>query len=109
MLCACIEPNLADPGFFLRKGIGWALRAYAWVDPAEVARYVAAHADTLSGLSRREALKNISRTAAASRRQDHLRRRSPAGASVRRSGLVTGHQNVAPAGNDRTRTRTPRG
>jgi 3-methyladenine DNA glycosylase AlkD len=60
LLYACIGPNLADAGFFLRKGIGWALRAYAWVDPAEVARYVAAHADTLSALSRREALKNIS-------------------------------------------------
>ena len=48
---------------------------YAWIDPPEVARYVAAHADKLSALSRREALKNISRTAAAaSRRQDHLRR-----------------------------------
>ena len=41
LLYACIEPNLADPEFFLRKGIGWALRAYAWADPAEVARYVA--------------------------------------------------------------------
>ena len=59
LLYACIEPSLADPGFFLRKGIGWALRAYAWTDPGEVARYVAAHAAVMSPLSRREALKNI--------------------------------------------------
>ena len=59
LLYACIEPSLPDPAFFLRKGIGWALRAYAWVNPAEVARYVAAHRDELSPLSRREALKNV--------------------------------------------------
>jgi len=45
--------------FFIRKAIGWALRAYAWTDPKEVARYVAANESRLSGLSRREALKNI--------------------------------------------------
>ena len=45
--------------FFIRKAIGWALRAYAWTDPKEVARYVYAHESELSGLSRREALKNI--------------------------------------------------
>jgi hypothetical protein len=36
------------------------LRQYAWTDPDEVARYVRAHETGLSGLSRREALKNIS-------------------------------------------------
>jgi len=59
LLSACIEPNLADRDFFIRKAIGWALREYAKTDPAEVARYVAAHHDQLSGLSRREALKHI--------------------------------------------------
>ena len=59
LLYANIEPNLADRDFFIRKAIGWALRAYAWTDPSEVARYVGAHASELSGLSRREALKNI--------------------------------------------------
>jgi 3-methyladenine DNA glycosylase AlkD len=62
LLYACIEPNLADRGFFIRKAIGWALRSYAWTDPAETARYVRAHADELSPLSRREALKNVGRT-----------------------------------------------
>jgi 3-methyladenine DNA glycosylase AlkD len=59
LLYANIQPNLADRDFFIRKAIGWALRAYAWTDPQEVARYVRAHEAELSGLSRREALKNI--------------------------------------------------
>lgn len=58
-LYACIEPSLASKEFFLRKAIGWALRQYAWTDPDEVRRYVAANADRLSPLSRREALKAI--------------------------------------------------
>ena len=59
LLYANIEPNVGDKNFFIRKAIGWALRAYAWTDPREVARYVAANESRLSGLSRREALKNI--------------------------------------------------
>ena len=55
-----IAANTADTGFFLRKAIGWALRDYAWHDPDWVRRYVAAH-HGLSGLSRREALKNLHR------------------------------------------------
>jgi 3-methyladenine DNA glycosylase AlkD len=62
LLYDCIEPNLGDREFFIRKAIGWALRQYAWTDPAEVARYVEANAERLSPLSRREALKNIGRT-----------------------------------------------
>ena len=65
LLYACIAPSLGSPEFFLRKAIGWALREYAWTDPAEIRRYVRAHARELSPLSRREALKNaapISRT-----------------------------------------------
>ncbi len=59
LMYANIEPNLGDREFFIRKAIGWALRAYAWTDPAEVARYVRDNEARLSGLSRREALKNI--------------------------------------------------
>jgi len=59
LLYANIEPNLADREFFIRKAIGWALRSYAWTDPAEVARYVRENESRLSGLSRREALKNV--------------------------------------------------
>jgi 3-methyladenine DNA glycosylase AlkD len=60
LLYANIESNLSDRDFFIRKAIGWALRQYAWTDPKEVARYVREHEAQLSGLSRREALKNIS-------------------------------------------------
>ncbi len=61
LLYACIEPSLDSREFFLRKAIGWALRQYAWTDPAEVKRYVRRHQDHLSRLSRREALKNVAR------------------------------------------------
>jgi 3-methyladenine DNA glycosylase AlkD len=46
------------PDFFVRKGIGWALREYAKTDPAAVRRFVEAHRDRLAPLSVREALKN---------------------------------------------------
>jgi 3-methyladenine DNA glycosylase AlkD len=46
------------PDFFIRKAIGWALREYAHTDPRSVRDFVAEHPE-LSGLSRREALKNI--------------------------------------------------
>jgi 3-methyladenine DNA glycosylase AlkD len=59
LLYACIEPSLGSQEFFLRKAIGWALRQYARTDADEVHRYVAAHAERLSPLSRREALKHI--------------------------------------------------
>ncbi|GGS45962.1 DNA alkylation repair protein [Planobispora rosea] len=57
LLYACIEPNLSDTDFFTRKAIGWALREYAKTNPDEVVRYVAHKG--ISGLSRREALKNL--------------------------------------------------
>lgn len=59
LLYDCIEPNLSQKDFFIRKAIGWALRQYAWTDPKEVKRYVKAHKDRLSPLSVREALKNV--------------------------------------------------
>jgi 3-methyladenine DNA glycosylase AlkD len=33
LLYANIKPNLAHRDFFIRKAIGWALRAYACTDP----------------------------------------------------------------------------
>jgi 3-methyladenine DNA glycosylase AlkD len=44
--------------FFVRKAIGWTLREYAKVAPGAVRAFVDAHSE-LSGLSRREALKNV--------------------------------------------------
>jgi len=57
LLDETIAPNLADPDFFIRKGIGWALREYARVAPDWVLRYVDEHA--LAPLSRCEALKHL--------------------------------------------------
>jgi 3-methyladenine DNA glycosylase AlkD len=59
LLEACIEPSLDSKEFFLRKAIGWALRQHARTDPDEVRRYVAANAERLSGLSRREATRHL--------------------------------------------------
>lgn len=56
-----IEPSLTSSEFFLRKAIGWALREYSKSAPDVVRRYVADHANVLSGLSRREALKVLDR------------------------------------------------
>lgn len=58
LLTDAVEANLHDPDFFLRKGIGWALRQHARIDPGWVRSFVDAHPD-LSPLSRREALKHL--------------------------------------------------
>ncbi|RSM46730.1 DNA alkylation repair protein [Amycolatopsis balhimycina DSM 5908] len=58
LLTRAIEPAIAEPEFFLRKGIGWALREYAKTAPDWVRSFVDEHPG-LSGLSRREALKHI--------------------------------------------------
>ena len=47
------------PDFFVRKGIGWALREYAKTAPDEVRAFVHAHRTRLSVLSVREALRNL--------------------------------------------------
>jgi 3-methyladenine DNA glycosylase AlkD len=58
LLTFCVESNVDDRDFFLRKGIGWALREYSKTDPAWVAEFVASH-PALSPLSRREASKYL--------------------------------------------------
>lgn len=59
LLADVVEPNLADPDFFIRKAIGWALRDYARTRPDWVRAFVGAHERKVSGLSRREALKHL--------------------------------------------------
>lgn len=61
LLAATIEPNLGDREFFIRKGIGWALREYSKTDPVWVQEFVETHVDRLSPLSMKEALKVIVR------------------------------------------------
>ncbi|WP_158893278.1 DNA alkylation repair protein [Amycolatopsis anabasis] len=58
LLTEVIESNLDDRDFFLRKGIGWALREYAKTGPGWVRSFVRAHPG-LSPLSVREALKHV--------------------------------------------------
>ena len=60
LLADAIRPSIGHPEFFLRKGIGWALREYAKTDPNWVLEFVGAHPE-LSDLSRREALKHLER------------------------------------------------
>jgi len=59
LLAVAIDANLDDPDFFLRKGIGWALREHAKTDPEWVRSYIDSNTTRISQLSRREALKHI--------------------------------------------------
>jgi 3-methyladenine DNA glycosylase AlkD len=59
LLRAVIEPNLADPEFFIRKAIGWALREHAKTDPDWVRNFVVEKGTQLSQLSRKEALRHL--------------------------------------------------
>ncbi len=57
LLRETILANIDDPDFFLRKGIGWALRQHARTDPAWVRTFVATHSTRLAPLARREAMR----------------------------------------------------
>ena len=58
LLTFAVEANIGEPDFFLRKGIGWALRQHARIGPDWVTAFVADH-PALSPLSKREALKHV--------------------------------------------------
>lgn len=53
------RPTSHGREFFIRKAIGWALRQHSRIDPEWVLGFVAEHADRMSALSRREALKHL--------------------------------------------------
>lgn len=59
LLADCIDATIGDRDFFIRKGIGWALREYGKVDPAWVRAFVEERGERLSPLSQREALKYV--------------------------------------------------
>ncbi len=65
LLYDCILPSIGSnwfaDEFFLRKGIGWALREHSYAAPDEVAAFCNEYADQLSPLTLREALKAIER------------------------------------------------
>ena len=57
LLTQYIENCQLEEDFFIRKAIGWALRAYAYTDAKWVVRFIKAHTQ-LSNLCKREALKH---------------------------------------------------
>ncbi|MCM3718220.1 DNA alkylation repair protein [Fictibacillus phosphorivorans] len=59
-LAHIIKETKYEQDFFIRKGIGWALREYAKVNPFWVWDFV--HKEKLSPLSYKEAIKNIKKT-----------------------------------------------
>ena len=68
LLYDCILPSIGDAPlaseFFIRKGIGWALRQRSYAAAAEVQAFCDAYGPQLSALTRREALRAVSRRAA---------------------------------------------
>lgn len=58
-LFAYAEQRAEDTEFFIRKAIGWSLRQYGRVDPDAVRSFVSEHETSLSGLTKREALKHL--------------------------------------------------
>ena len=52
-----VEANMHDTEFFIRKGIGWALRNHAKVLPNHVIAFVTQHRNSLSALSKKEGLR----------------------------------------------------
>lgn len=58
-LVANLDDTVLGKEFFIRKALGWALREHAKTDAVWVRTFVRTHADRLSGLSRREALKHL--------------------------------------------------
>jgi len=61
LLAGTILKLCREREFFIRKAIGWVLRDYSYTDPAWVQGFVEKHEGSLSGLSIREALKQIQR------------------------------------------------
>ena len=63
LLYDCILPSLGDSDmakeFFIRKGMGWALRERSYAAPEEVLAFCAEYHARLSPLTRREALRVI--------------------------------------------------
>ncbi|KRF34276.1 DNA alkylation repair protein [Nocardioides sp. Soil805] len=66
VLDANLEGTTYGSEFFVRKAIGWALREHSRTDADWVRAYVAAHAERLAPLSRREALRLVGQTGTSS-------------------------------------------
>lgn len=70
LLADVLDANLEGSAYgsevFVRKAVGWALREHSRTDAAWVQEYVAAHAEHLAPLSRREALRLVAQTGTSS-------------------------------------------
>lgn len=71
-------PMLDEKEFFIRKAIGWALRALSKRRPAPVRAYVEAHGARMSGVTWREAVKYIDLAAGTARPGARPARKAPA-------------------------------
>ena len=58
LMCGAILKNDRSTDFFVRKGQGWALRQYSKYQPLRVRQFIDSNPQ-LSGLTKREALRNI--------------------------------------------------
>ncbi len=54
------KKNLDDKEFFIRKGIGWVLRELSKTNPDRVFNFIQKNSDVMSGLTFREASRNLS-------------------------------------------------
>jgi len=66
LLFGCIKKSLDHKEFFVRKAIGWALRAHSRTNPDAVVEFIEQHATRLSPLSKREGMKLLLRSGAVS-------------------------------------------
>lgn len=57
LLFAILNQSIDHPEFFVRKAMGWALRAHSRIAPEKVVAFVERHARRLSPLTKREGLK----------------------------------------------------
>ena len=48
-----------EKDFFIRKAIGWALRDYSWTNPELVRQFIDSQGQSLSPLSKKEAMKRL--------------------------------------------------
>jgi len=62
LLFAILSQSIDHPEFFVRKAMGWALRAHSRVAPKKVIAFIERHAGRLSPLTKREGLKLLLKT-----------------------------------------------
>jgi len=54
-----LQFHLDEPDFFIRKAIGWTLREWSALQPEKVLEFCRRNENLMSGLTRREAIRNI--------------------------------------------------